>query len=257
MVGYHGTGGSECLLRCTSWNDLFWLLVLDDLFRHLGVDVFLSCISLSLTRLLAFLIDSLILVCCGQSNGYAIYLLVINAICCIFSFVLIVYTNEFVKDPCRCYGYLCSIPASDDLGIFNIGDQSSWIVSECTLRTLEKLPYLNGLLICAVLMLLSNLIYSVVYIAVSVCLQCKGNIATSRANVTFQKEQGTVNFPHKQSYPPYIAAHPSHPSLYREEYLESIPSPSLNGGYRPSPGRQPAPRYSKNNSFDDDDDDRF
>ena len=222
--------------------------------------------SLSLVRLSAFLTHSLILVCCGHTNGCGIYLVVINTISAIFSIVLIVYTTEFVKNPCRCYGYLCSIPPWDSLGNWNTGDEFPWITSECTLRTLEKLPYLKGLLGGAVLMLLSNLVYSVVYIAVSIRLQCKENGAANHTNVTFQKQQGSVNFSHQQSYPQHVAAYPSHPSAYHDGYRQSAPPPpysqeyfpsappsSFHDGYRQAPAKQPMP-YSRN---DYDDDDRF
>lgn len=138
----------------------------------------------------------------------------------------------------------------------------------CNLLIKQKIPYLRALLVCAVLMLVTNLVYLVIYIVVSIYLCIKGNAEMKQVNATFQKQSASVDFGYQRQYPPkpmnYHSQIDERPrSAYpMDDPYRPHPGYPMNDGYRPYPAypmndrsRQPSPKkpMSKREPFQQDD----
>ncbi|UJR38719.1 hypothetical protein I4U23_031384 [Adineta vaga] len=131
--------------------------------------------------------------CCGKSNGCAIYLLVQNIINMICSVILMAFTAYFVQNPCSCYfSTLCVtidwISVTTD--ILGFGGCAS------------KLPLLKGLLACAIIMFLSSIAYIIAYIGISIWLCAKRKSSVANTEVKFQGHSQVVQIGQPQPYVP-------------------------------------------------------
>jgi len=115
---------------------------------------------------------------------------------------------------------------------------------------MRKLPYLKGLLACAVLMALSNLAYIVTHISVSIWLRNKANADIKQMNATYQKQSASVDFGHQQRQIPTSMNYPSH---IGERPYSVYP---MNDGYRQPSPKKPMPRWQPS-QYEDEDDGRF
>ncbi len=91
---------------------------------------------------------------------------------------MIVFTSLFINNPCLCYNILCNIPPWDQIPDYINYPYIEEFRYNCTARTLEKLPILKGLLSCAVLMLVSNII------SIVVCIINYIRLRTKRVHIT-------------------------------------------------------------------------
>jgi hypothetical protein len=122
----------------------------------------------------------------------------------IFVIILIVFTARFVNNPCLCYGVLCNIKPWDTYANYFIGQGNTNWVYGCTTRTYQKLPVLKGLLSCAVLLLVSNIVVIAVYLAVFIWLSAKPK--------SYVAKQSTELPPYPVMYPSDQYQSPVHPS---------------------------------------------
>ncbi len=117
-----------------------------------------------------------------------------------------VFTTRFIEDPCLCYGILCSIPNWDDINDFDIDDDDD--IYSCNSRTLRKVPVLKGLLACAVLMLICNIIFIGTYLIVSIQLRAKKRSNIHTPDVMYQQQSTAVQWAEQ---PPYHLSNGTHP----------------------------------------------
>ena len=138
----------------------------------------------------------------------------------------------------------------------------------CNIFIKQKLPYLRGLLVCAVLMLITNLVYIIIYIVVSIRLCIKGNADMKEVRATFQKQSASVDFEYQRHYPPKPMNYHSqiderpYPGYPMDDRYQPHSGYPMNDGYRPHPAypmndgyRQPSPKklMSKREPFEQDD----
>ncbi|CAF1192789.1 unnamed protein product [Adineta steineri] len=154
--------------------------------------------------------------CCGRSAGCGIYLVIQNSISLVFAIILVIFTARFVKNPCLCYGALCYIPNWHD--IYDFDSIYGNYLYLCTSRTFQKLPILKGLLACAALMLISNIIFIIVYIIFSIKLRMDKSSNTEQLNVGYQQESAAVHIGGQPSY------HPSNMAYPPQQYPQTSPN---------------------------------
>ncbi|CAF2778455.1 unnamed protein product [Rotaria sp. Silwood2] len=166
--------------------------------------------------------------CCGKSSGCGVYLVIQNIINLIFTILLLIFTSRFVKNPCLCYSALCYLPNWGDISRDD-DDDDDYFSYSCTSRTLRKLPVLKGLLACAVLMLVSNILFIVIYSIVSIRLRRKARCNTQQPNVAYHQQSAAVQLGSPPPYYPSTTAYPSnqHQYLYpvQDAQLPSAPPP--------------------------------
>jgi hypothetical protein len=157
------------------------------------------------------------LVCCGKSSGCRSYLLVLNGINLIFAIILLVFTAIFINDPCLCYGALCRIPTWDYINDINIDVDR---VYTCNSRTFRKVPVLKGLLACAVLMAVCNIVFILTYLIVSIQLRLKRRSYKRTPDIVYQQQLGSVRWSEQPSY------HRSDINYIPRQYQPSYPMQS-------------------------------
>ncbi|CAF1378502.1 unnamed protein product [Adineta steineri] len=167
--------------------------------------------------------------CCGRSAGCGIYLVIQNSINLVFAIILVIFTARFVKDPCLCYGALCHIPNWNQ--IFDFDSFYGNFIYPCTSRTFEKLPILKILLACAALMLVSNIIFIIVYIIFLVKSRMDKSSNTEQLNAGFPQESEAIEVGGQPSNHPPSVAYP----------LRSQPQPQLHPQPHPHPNPNPQP----------------
>lgn len=114
-----------------------------------------------------------------------------------------VFTSLFVKDPCLCYGALCYIPNWDSIS--DIGNDDDHIYL-CDSRTFRKVPVLKGLLACAILMLICNIVFIVTYLIVSIRLRVKAKSKIQTPDVVYQQQSAAIQWGEQ----PSNIAYPAH-----------------------------------------------
>ncbi len=164
------------------------------------------------------------LVCCGNSSGCGIYLILQNIINIIFAIILVIFTSRFIDNPCLCYGILCKIPSWDDIlgsDYYSFFENFGYL---CPARTFRKLPVLKGLLSCAVLMFVSNIIFIVVYIITYISLRDKP-VPTSPSDPTEEPpyQPSPIIDPSHQYQQAYLVENISEPHYYSQT-VETTPT---------------------------------
>lgn len=134
------------------------------------------------------------------------------------------FTARFVESPCLCYGVLCHIPNWDYLidGDFDDDDDDHHKYS-CTSRTYRKLPVLKGLLACAVLMLVCNIVFIITYLIVAIQVRMKANSDIRTPDVTYQQQSGAVHWSEQPSYASADVSYPPHQHQHQQLY----PNPNM------------------------------
>jgi hypothetical protein len=134
----------------------------------------------------------------------------------------LIFTSRFIKNPCLCYGSLCFIPNWD---YFYDGNYDDYHLYLCTARTLRKLPVLKGLLSCAVLILLCNVIFIAAYLIAWIKSRGKARSTTQQPDIMYQHQSATVQMgrqpphhPNNMAYHPH-QHHPQH--LYPVQYIQA------------------------------------
>ncbi|CAF3716728.1 unnamed protein product [Rotaria sp. Silwood1] len=153
--------------------------------------------------------------CCGKSSGCGIYLVIQNTINSIFTIILMIFTSRFVKDPCLCYDALCFVPNwnhfyDDD----DDDDDYNYFSQLCTSRTLRKLPALKGLLACAILMLICNILFIVIHSIVVIRLRRKARSNTRQHDVVYHQQSAAVQLGSPPPYQPSAMTYSPHPHQY-------------------------------------------
>ncbi len=110
-----------------------------------------------------------------------------------------VFTSFFVNDPCLCYGALCYIPNWEYVSDLDYDDD---YIYSCTERTWRKVPVLKGLLACAVLMLICNIVFIAIYLIVSIRLRVKARSNIPTPDVMYQQQSDTAQWGRQLSYHP-------------------------------------------------------
>jgi hypothetical protein len=175
--------------------------------------------------------DLIKLVCCGKSSGCGSYLVVQNGINAIFTIILIIFTAIFIEDPCICYGALCRIPTWDHINDINVDND---LIRSCNDRTSRKLPVLKGLLACAIVMLVCNIIFILTYLIVSIRLRLRTRSHRQTPDVVYQQRLGSVYWPEQSNNSSNInylprqqqSSYPLQPTQ-RQSQLPSAPSYEL------------------------------
>jgi hypothetical protein len=165
-------------------------------------------------------------------------LVVQNIINLIFVIILLVITSRFVENPCLCYGVLCHIPYWDDV---SEGDDDDDRMYSCDSRTFRKLPVLKGVLACAVLMLVCNIIFIGTYLIVSIRLRAKTRYNIQTPDVMYQQPSTAVQWTEQPSYHPSAMAY----SPYRNQESYPIPNRQATSEW-PS---APPPSYEMSEKF--------
>ncbi|CAF0860739.1 unnamed protein product [Didymodactylos carnosus] len=129
------------------------------------------------------------LVCCYKSRSCATYVLLVSILCAIFAIILIVFDSIFINNPSRCYltESICNnlITATTN-NQFNYQD------------FLNKRAILSAQLAFAVLMLLTALIYILVYAIISALVRSRsGRVLVEHHHITELQ-------PSQNRYPPRV-----------------------------------------------------
>ena len=116
---------------------------------------------------------------------------------------------------------MCQVPNWDSLNEIDEDDDDDDLKQKysCTEHTLQKIPVLRGLLACAVLMLICNIIFIVTYIIVFIRLRIKEKSDNQAPDVVYQQQTASVYWGDQSSH---NSAHMSFPP---QEYpTENIPT---------------------------------
>ncbi|UJR29091.1 hypothetical protein I4U23_010305 [Adineta vaga] len=166
--------------------------------------------------------------CCNKSSGCGIYLIIQNILSLIFAIILVIFAARFVQNPCLCYSALCYVPNWDFIDDPSL--ISNYYVYPCTTRTYKKLPVLKALLACAVLMLISHLIFIIVYIIASIRFHKKQKSNPQQFNVGYQQQTATVQMGQQPIYHP--SPMPYSPYAQQQSYpIQYEPTVSAPPGY--------------------------
>lgn len=140
------------------------------------------------------------------------YIIFQNIINIIFVIILIVFTSLFIKNPCLCYGILCKILPWDYINNYSYFDNFGYF---CTSRTFRKLPVLKNLLSCAIVLLVSNIIFIIVYIITNIRLRAKPLPISSIQSVEVPMYQRPPMIDSSGEYQqPYLVQTTSEPHYY-------------------------------------------
>ncbi|CAF0771541.1 unnamed protein product [Rotaria sordida] len=153
--------------------------------------------------------------CCRKSSACGIYLVIQNIINLIFATILLIFTSRFIKDPCLCYSALCFIPNWNHI---NYDDDDDHFSYSCTSRTFKKVPMLKGLLACAILMLISNILFIIIYSIAVIRLRHKARSHTRQPDVVYHQQTAAV---HMGAPPPYYASTMAH-TPYQHQHLYPV-----------------------------------
>ena len=155
------------------------------------------------------------IVCCGKNRVCGIYLIIQHAANVVFAIILIVFTSRFIKDPCFCYGELCFIPPWEE---WNTSGSSPLGGSGCTPRTWDKVPVLKGLLACAILILVTSILFILAYLIALITGRAGRRSDTHTQAITYQSQPAIVQIgaPPMQQYP-YVA-YPGQQQSYHGQY---------------------------------------
>lgn len=177
-----------------------------------------------------------LLVCCGKTSSCGVFLIIQNIISLIFAIILIIFTSLFIKNPCLCYNILCKVPAWDELANDNYNQYLENFTGSCTKRTYRKLSVLKGLLSCAVLMLVSNILFIIVYIIAYISLRNKGvsNLQIQSTEVPAYELSTMINAAYQYDRP-YLVQNASEPHYYSQTQgvisTNEIPSAPIDASY--------------------------
>ncbi|CAF0804888.1 unnamed protein product [Didymodactylos carnosus] len=95
------------------------------------------------------------LICCHKSRSCATYVLLVSVLCAIFAIILIVFDSIFINNIYKCY-----LSQS-------ICNSLNWAISDQRFRDIfNKRSLLIGQLVCAILMLITALVYIILYLII-------------------------------------------------------------------------------------------
>lgn len=170
------------------------------------------------------------LVCCGKRPGCGTYLVVLNGISALFGIALVVFTSLFIDNPCLCFDALCRIPNWEYI------DEIDYIFNRrysCNARTWKKLPILKALLACAIAILVSNVVFILTYLIVSIRLRARRRSLRRTPEVNYQSQSPFVDWSRLSSYTPsnradlsyqHQQSYPMHPIQRQNQWPSAPPS---------------------------------